>query len=149
MPEAPSNEFEDYDAFNAGPLEFPYRGKTYVVPLPDFDTGATLTRITSGEDTEFRSKPVQEIWKLLLGPVWDELVADKVPFTFIARCGLTALTDFQYGRDLAKAAWKAGGDPKALASYLPEEPETPSPNRAAKRAASKRSPSTGGVNETP
>lgn len=144
----PSNEFEDYDTFSAGPLEFPYRGKTYTVTLPDFDTGATLTRITSGEDTEFRAKPVQEIWKLLLGPTWDEMVTDRVPFTFIARCGLTALTDFQYGRDLAKAAWKAGGDPKALQAYLPTEPE-PSGNRATKRAASKRSPSTGGANETP
>lgn len=144
----PSNEFEDFDTFSAGPLEFPYRGKTYVVPLPDFETGATLTRITSGEDTEFRSKPVQEIWKLLLGPVWDEMVTEHVPFTFIARAGLTALTDFQYGRDLAKAAWKAGGDPKALAAYLPEEEPIPAPNRAAKRA-SKRSPSSAGANETP
>jgi hypothetical protein len=77
--------------------------------LPDFDLKDIL-----GED----GKPI-DINRELLGDLYDEMVADGVPYEALVLAGQTATHDFLYGREAAEAYWNSGGDPKAVAEALP------------------------------
>lgn len=101
-----------------GPLEFPYNGKVYSLPHVPFDASTKLTAILSGKDKTFAKKPVIELWKLALGPLYDEMVADNVPLALVARAGLTAVTDWKQGREVAEIAWETGGNPAAIEAYV-------------------------------
>lgn len=116
--------FKDFEEFAAGPLELPYKGKTYVIPEISIDLGARLTVELSNPDSEFNALPIDQMWALLLGDAFEQMREDGVPVRFVARCFMTALTDFQFGRPAAEATWEAGLDPKALAEYLTRAGET-------------------------
>lgn len=75
-------------------------------PLPDFE----LDHVDSRED----------ITRRLLGPIYDEMRADGVPYEALVQAGQTATHDFLYGREAAEAYWNTGGDPKAVAETLPQ-----------------------------
>lgn len=90
-------------------------------PLPDFEI--------EGIDK------VDDMNKALLGPLYDQMVADGVPFEALVMAGQVATHDFLYGRAAAEAYWNSGGDPKAVAETLP--------------AANVFSQSTGAENTTP
>jgi len=59
-----------------------------------------------------------DLTRALLGPLYDEMVADGVPYAALALAGQVATHDFLYGRDAAEALWNSGGDPKAVAESL-------------------------------
>jgi hypothetical protein len=136
-------ELSDYSKFAEGPLEFPINGKRYVLPEQGIEAGITLAGIVSGKNKAAARMEGVELWKLLLGPLWDEMIADGVPLAAATRAGLTALADHQYGRDVAEITWETGADPKVLEPYLEA--------RAAKTAnrVTRRSNSTGGAKKTP
>jgi hypothetical protein len=133
-----ADELSDYSAFAEGPLVFPINGKQYVLPELGIEAGLELAGVVSGKDKAFQRKEGVELWKLLLGPLWDEMVADGVPLAAATRAGLAALADRQYGREVAKIAWETGADPKALEPYM----------RAQGNRASRRSNSTAGAKKT-
>ncbi len=109
---------KDYSELAQEPLSFPYKGTLYTLEPYDIPTGIKLTTILAGKDEEFSARPIQDLYQLLLGPLWDRMLADGVPLAFASRCGMTAMADFQFGRTMGEAAWEAGADPKALAAYL-------------------------------
>lgn len=74
-------------------------------PIPDFQIDGV--------------ESVDDMNKELLGPLYDEMVADGVPFEALVLAGQTATHDFLYGREAAEAYWNSGGDPKAVAETLP------------------------------
>ena len=78
---------------------------------------------------------IEDLNKELLGPVYDKMVADGVPYEALVMAGQVATHDFLYGRAAAEAYWNSGGDPKAVAETLP--------------AANVFSQSTGAENTTP
>jgi hypothetical protein len=110
--------FKDFDAFSVGPLELPYKGKVYTLPEITIEMGLRLTQELRNPDSELMNAPVEDQWELLLGEAYVQMKKDKVPVAFVNRCVLTALADFQYGREAAEATWEAGLDPKALQAYL-------------------------------
>jgi hypothetical protein len=122
-----------YEKFAAEPLVFPYGGKKYVLKPVNIPNGRTLAKIIEGKDKKLSAQPAEEVWKLALGELWDEFIADDVPLSFAVRAGLTALAEIQYGRETAEAAWEAGGDPKALEEYMTKKY---TPNRASRRSTS-------------
>ena len=128
-----------FEEFIADPLEFPIGGKVYRLEPYDIPTGLKLTAIVAGQDEEFKSQPTVELYKLLLGSLWDQMLTDGVPLAAASRAGMTALADFQYNRTFAEAAWEKGEDPKAIAAYLVKNLPR----------AQRRSQSTGGANSTP
>lgn len=136
-------ELTDYSEFAEGPLEFPINGKRYVLPELGIEEGLELSGIFSGKDKTFRRKEGVELFKLLLGPLWDQMIADGVSLAAATRAGMTALADRQYGREMAKVAWETGADPKALEPYLQERVA------AQGNRASRRSRNTGGAKKTP
>ncbi|MCC2033066.1 DUF7426 family protein [Microbacterium allomyrinae] len=127
----------EYTEFADGALVFPYKGKKYAAPEIGIKLGLRLNGITNnGEEQDLDSV---ELFKLVLGPVWDEMIADGVPLTFATRAGATMLADFQFGRAYAEAMWETGGDPKAMTEYM----------KARGNRATRRSKSTGGATKTP
>lgn len=110
--------FKDFTEFGAGPLELPYHGKTYTIPEVSIELGARLTVELSDPESDFNALPIEEMWRALLGDAFEQMREDKVPVRFVSRCFITALTDFQFGREAAEAAWESGLDPKALEAYL-------------------------------
>jgi hypothetical protein len=137
-----SEELSDYDKFAEPPLRFPYKGKVYELPEIGIEDGIYLAGVVSGRDKGFAKKEGVELWKLLCGSMWDEMVADGVPLNFATRVGLAVLADRTSGRQVAKIAWETGADPKALEPYLHEVA------KAQGNRASRRSQNTGGANST-
>jgi len=152
--------FEDYEKV-ADPLVLPIAGKKYRIPevgLKDglkFNLDAEATAkaqeaVAAAEkagDAEAAAKAAEQIppqmgdeefLRMFLGSAYDEMVADNVPGPSALRAAITAMTDFQKGRQMAEIMWATGGDPKAIQKYL-------QPNRAARRStssgAAKRTPS--------
>lgn len=130
-------EMRDYAEFSQGPLVFPIRGKRYEAPEVGIELGIRLAGMQNG--TSEQDLPMLELYKLVLGPAWDQMVADGVPLDAAMRAGMVAIADRMYGREYALASWEAGLDPKAVAELM-----TPPGNRA-----SRRSKSTGAARKTP
>ena len=134
--------FTDYKEFADGPLELPILGKVYRVPEISIPDGMVLAGIVDGSDEDAQKMKGVELWKLLLGPAWDEMIADGVPLAAATRAGLTVLADRQYGRELAQVTWETGADPKAIQPYLDLQ-------AAKQNRAQRRSKSSGGAKKTP
>lgn len=117
--------FAEYEAFE-NPLILTIRGKQYTIPPVSMPDGARLavSLQDGGEplnNDEFRA--------IILGGVWDELFADKVPAAAAALVMATALAEFTGGREAAEAVWKAGLNPKAV-KPTPEAGASTTPRRA-------------------
>lgn len=123
-----------YEEFAKEPLVFPIGGKNYTLKPVDIPTGHKLLGLINGKDKDFAKAPSEELWKLLLGDLWEEFEKDGVPQEAAVRAGLTALADWQYDRETAEAAWEAGADPKALQAYMQAKAATA--NRATRRSTS-------------
>lgn len=136
-------ELRSYEEFAEQPLRFPIGGKVYELPPIGIEAGLELAGAIDGSNKAFAKKKGVELWKLLLGPLWDQMVADGVPLEAATRAGMTALADHQYGRALAEATWVAGADPNLVAAYMTENAANQG-NRA-----SRRSNSSGGAKKTP
>lgn len=126
----------DFSDFNElyDPLVLPINGKQYTIPPVSFDAGVKINGIVDGAE----KMGDEEFFRLILGDVFEQMLADKVPAAAINRAGQTALADFKFGRGMAEIMWKTGGDPKAVESLAPK------PNRAARR-----SKGTAAANKTP
>jgi hypothetical protein len=131
-----------YEEFAQEPLAFPVNGKIYVVAPLGYKEGIKLTRVLSGEDKSLEDAPADDVWRLVMGPTYDEMVADNVPIEALSRAGLATLADFNFGREMAEKTWESGLDPKALEAALAAA------KAAETRAASKRSPSTASAGKT-
>lgn len=121
-------------------LRLPVHGKTYVVPSPDARTGlwatsmmqagaAVFAGVTPDEDARLQLDDDEErdVYRRILGPVYDELLADKVPWSTFKRVGTTALVWVTLGEEAAERAWNRGrGD-------LPKDP-TPESESSASEA---------------
>jgi hypothetical protein len=124
-----------YEEFAEPPLAFPIGGKVYTVPPLGFRDGIRLQGIVTGADTSLNDAPPAEGYKLILGAAWDEMVADNVSLEAINRAGLTAFTDFQFGRDAAERVWEAKISPEALAAAVAATQTTPTSTPLSSTAA--------------
>jgi hypothetical protein len=127
-----------YESFADEPLVFPIGGKNYICKPVSIPAGRKLVGLINGKDKAFEKAPSEELWKLVLGDLWDEFEADGVPMEAAVRAGVTALADWQYDRSTAEAAWEAGADPKALQEYLERQPTNRAQRRSRSTAAAKK-----------
>lgn len=136
-----------YEDFEPEPLAFPIRGKTYTPPPISAKTGLTLVKALAG-DPELVNKEARSLWQLVLGPTYDEMIADDVPLDALARAGFAMLADWQADRDAAVRVWESGIDPEvraALAAAM-RDGSTTSPSTAAAGSSTRRQASTSGTN---
>ncbi|HUR06993.1 MAG TPA: hypothetical protein VM347_30920 [Nonomuraea sp.] len=138
--------FQDLDEFFDDSLRLPVGGKWYVVPAPDAEVGLLCQRLMhaslQAEQGEAVDDPKlnelaevvlnddeeRDLYRRILGPVWNELRADGVSWPKVQHIGATALVWVAAGKDAAAKIWASGG-----------AGEAPAPNRATRRAAAAKS----------
>ncbi|SEU46624.1 DUF7426 family protein [Nonomuraea wenchangensis] len=145
-------QFRNLDEFFDPYLRLPVGGKTYAVPPPNGEVGLLVQRLMhagiaaeAGQDVDAEglgdlAKSVLEgdsgdsgdtdLYQRILGPVWDELFADKLDWPVIQHIGETAMLWIAAGADAAAKHWEAGAG------------EAEAPNRKARRAAAAQARST-------
>lgn len=126
--------FRDLDEFFRSELRLPIRGREYVVPSPDAETGlwaqrlmATASKAADGKevsDEQARSLDLSDdeergLYGKLLGPAFDEMVADKIPWEHVKHAGMTALIWTAGNTEAAEQFWNSGG--------VPDPPNPPKP----------------------
>ena len=139
-----------YEEIAPEPLAFPIGGKVYVVGSPGYKTGLKLQELVSGEmdaEAEFGDDP-EGLFRLILGPVFDQMKTDNVPGEALARAAFTCLTDYKFGRAAAEQVWESGIDPKALAQKMQEMAAERQSSTAPRAKATTRSRSTASASRT-
>ncbi|MGW4639550.1 DUF7426 family protein [Sphaerisporangium sp. NPDC004334] len=141
--------FKDLDEFFVDTLPLPVGGKTYVVPPADAETGLLCQRLMAAGIDAANGKQVdlaslddageKDLYRRCLGAVYDELIADGVTWPKVKHCGVTAFLWIAGDVDTAETYWLSGGD---------DDPETPAPNRAARRAAASTTRKRGSTSTT-
>ncbi len=126
-------------------VQLPYNGRVYSVPpisaelgprvqalfdvMIDAELAERAGRDPAGPTTEqtelLDDVAERNLFREVLGHVFDEMAADGVPWLVVKRAALAAMADACIGREVAEAAWN--GD------------QVDPPNRAARRAAPARS----------
>lgn len=119
------------------PLALPIGDKVYEIPPVDLAGGALLEQAKKDGSLPDGMTPFDS-WKLVLGPVFDEMVADDIPDAALGRAGITALLDYRYGREMAERFWELGSIPKALTALA--EAMTDSTNSTDGESESKTPP---------
>lgn len=84
-------------------LHLPIRGKQYTVPAPDYETAKAMREQTTAEGLP----PVEQIDQAIaaLGPAFDEMVTDGIPWPMILHAGRTTILHFGFSPDLAEIHW--------------------------------------------
>lgn len=144
-------DLRDFADFADPPLRLPIRGTIYEIPEPSVEAALQVIGVMRGTDTSLDKQPPETLWKLALGTAWDDLAAGKVGYPAIARAGLTAIVDIEYGRAAAIATWEGRTDPEPEASQEeaaengPAIPQTTPPGEA----STTPSPDAGAGTNTP
>lgn len=100
------------------PLELPIGGKTYVIPPVGAKDGLRFDAASNPSNQDAEHITDEEFYRIFLGAMYDEMIADNVSGTAISRAAMTALADFQRGRAVAEIMWETGGDPTAVEDYV-------------------------------
>lgn len=99
-------------------LKLPIGGKTYVLPpigsklglriVALFELGADLARGrapgAANEDL-LDDDDEQDLFKQILGPVYDQMLEDNVPWPALKHAAMTAMMDVVYDRERAENYW--------------------------------------------
>lgn len=93
-------------------LHLPIRGKKYTVPAPDYDTAKRMRDMVAVEGMP----PVEQIDEAIaaLGPAFDEMVADGLPWPMILHSGRTAILHFGFSPDWADVHWSMAHLPRQV-----------------------------------
>jgi hypothetical protein len=124
--------------FDDGALEYPGirstahpDGKTYKVPSPDARTGAWLASIAelgvrSASGAEMAQEDAAKLklddeqertwYQRILGPAYDEMIADGVAWVMLKRVGDDAYLCFGLDEDVADMVLASQGEPQARAN---------------------------------
>ncbi|KSU81598.1 DUF7426 family protein [Rhodococcus qingshengii] len=107
--------YKDLDTFFDPDLHLPIRGKTYTVPAPGGPEAERLRKQVIAEGLPqvmqvFEAlkilgaeiDPETETWS---GGVYDEMVADDLPWPMIFHAGRTAIINFGFSADMAESHW--------------------------------------------
>jgi hypothetical protein len=118
-------------------IELPVCGKTYSIPSPSAKDGLRVEQITNlairaaaGGDVTAEAEALnddeeRDLFQLCLGPVYNQMLADGVSWTWLRHAGLTAMVWISSGLTAAERFWQSAGNP-----------ETEAPNREARRSGS-------------
>jgi hypothetical protein len=118
-------KFKDLDDFFNDGLELPVGGKLYKIPAPDGETGLYCQRLAEAGVAAAQGKNVPEaelddvreldLYKRVLGPVYDELFADGVKWPRIKHVAITTFMWIVGNDEAAVAYWEKGPEAQAPA----------------------------------
>ena len=130
-------ELKELDDFLSPTLLVPALGKEYRINAVDAETGLRLQKliavgVKAYTDKEFTDKDLElvgddeetDFFKSVLGPTYDELIADKIPYTGLKAIASLVMIWTTQGFDAAQQYFLAGG-------------KAPVPNREARRTATR------------
>lgn len=142
------------------PLVLPAGDKEYTVQPVDYETGLSLLATGTSKSPIKRNTEDRELFKLVMGPAWDEMLADGQPYPVVFRAGMatvqyqTALVsglDCEQAVTLAEAVWESGLDPEAVAAALAAQ-QNQSGSKGSKpstsTASARKTPSRGSTKRT-
>lgn len=91
-------------------LHLPIRGKLYTVPAPDYATAKRMRDMVAVEGMP----PIEQINEAIaaLGPAFDEMVTDGLPWPMILHSGRTAILHFGFSPDWADVHWSMANLPR-------------------------------------
>lgn len=113
--------FKEWSAFGADPIELPINGKVYTIPEIPASVGHQwwLLKEDPEADVPMLHWSQEQQAKVFLGPAYEQMLADDVPASAVARAMLVAQYDWLLGREQAEAIWAAkDASPEALAALL-------------------------------
>lgn len=140
--------FREIDEFFDPSLRLPIHGKVYVIPPPDGEVGLLCQRLMhaglaaeSGQDVDEKGlnqlaetvlddDQEKDLFRRILGPVQDEMIADGVDWPTRQHVEQTALIWVAAGLDAAAKHWESASG------------EASTPNRATRRATAAAARST-------
>ena len=103
----------------ADPLIIPINGKEYTIPPLGAHDGILFTLASDPANAnELDTLTDDQVNRMFLGDVYDEMIADNVPGEALTRALLAAMADHKSGRLAATMLWETGGDPKAVTDYV-------------------------------
>ncbi len=118
--------FKDLREFFDGSLRLPIDGKTYVIPPISAEDGLwaqalldVAVKADGGAEASEDDVAVlndddeRNLYERMLGPVYDEMKADKIDWPSIARAGTTAYLFFTVGEEAAQSFWQSGSSGEA------------------------------------
>jgi hypothetical protein len=130
-------ELKELNDFLSPTLVVPAKGKEYRIASVDAETGLRLQKLIAvgvkaytdkdltEKDLELVSDDEEEsFFKSVLGDTYDELLADKIPYTGLKQIASLAMIWTTQGFDAAQQYFLAGG-------------KAPEPNREARRTATR------------
>lgn len=151
--------FADLDEFFDDTLKLPVGGKTYVIASVDAETGlwcqrmlSTAAEVATGSDlseTEvgdllLDDDQERDLYRRVLGDVYDELVADKVGWERLKHVGTTAFMWAAGNKQTAEDFWLSGGEAGSGEPQrpVPQDHKAPAKKKArpASRAGSTKRP---------
>jgi hypothetical protein len=118
--------FEDLgDWAELGGLKLPIGGKVYAVPPVSAELGPRLQVVVGAGIDVARGNEVADdnqkilddlgelaLYRDILGPVYDEMVADGVPWPALKHAAMTVMIDSATDRETAERFWQNLGKPK-------------------------------------
>lgn len=125
------------DVLGEGTLDLPIGGKVYRVRDPDAETGILCARLmldtvraVDADDPDalpddLANTDEPSFYRRVLGPVYEDMLADGVPYSRLKLAVQTAVLWIAHGRDAAETYWERGGSAG----------EAPAPNRKSRRAS--------------
>jgi ParB-like chromosome segregation protein Spo0J len=134
-----------WDEFAPEPIQIPVGGKVYTLPPMAFKTGLQIQAAIKDPEPGMTN---MDLWRLCLGPVFDEMVEGEAPAAAIERAGMVAYTDWRSGRDAAEAIWETGVSPEALAAAATAANKGTKKTTGRKKGST-RSTGTGAARKTP
>lgn len=121
-------------------MVFHINGKDYTVTPLGIDAGLKVAGVVGGTDKSYNKKPAEDLFKLVLGDVWEEMRADGVPLEAAWRAGMAMVIDNKEGRVAAEAIWDTGL-PEALAAQMAANQNPAGSTRSRSTAPAGKTPS--------
>ncbi|MEU4777465.1 hypothetical protein [Micromonospora sp. NPDC023633] len=155
-----ANKLADLDEYWSPGLTLTVKGREYTVPLASAELGLWCRRIAQITGDVHAASTEQEMQGVVaridalpqlpggddvslpervLGPVYQQMVADRLPDAYIQFCGQAAYIWIIGGEEAAERYWTSGGRPEAWGPT----------NRAGRRAAGRTSTDAGNGTRTP
>jgi hypothetical protein len=100
-----TTELIDFENLDIEPLKLPIGQKIYTASPVGIRDGMVIIDAVAGRPGALNDEPIAELYKLALGPVWDEMVADNVPAAAASLAGMTAVLVVSHGMPTAMAYW--------------------------------------------
>lgn len=136
--------FEALDELLDESIRLPLPGRDgtrreYAIPSPPAEDGLLVERIigefrqaareNTRPDLEFLNDDEErDLYRLVLGPAYDEMVENGVPWAWLKHASMTAMVWISTGTQAAENYWATKGG----------RPEPQAPNRATRRASTRK-----------